>query len=140
MNVLPGSLGDLYGDFVLDPKTETNALCSVIRLIPCVYLNKNNPAFPPKTTAETLLSQIDTENTLANHKRLLEFIRDKIWPRVKWKSQLPLSVTTLQHHVWRANLYLKQISNPHATPPDAEGTVLCEKCGFVSADGKPAFD
>ena len=44
----PGSLSDLYGDFVLDPETETNALCSVIRLISCVYLSKNKPAFPLK--------------------------------------------------------------------------------------------
>ena len=35
---------------------------------------------------------------------------------------------------------MRQISNSHATPPDAEGTVSCEKRGFVSADGKPAFD
>ena len=90
---IPGSLGDLYGDFVLDPETETNALCSVIRLISCVYLNKNKLAFPPKTTAEALLSQIDTGNILANHKRLSEVIRDKIWPRVTSESQLPPSVT-----------------------------------------------
>ena len=34
----PGSPGDLYGDFVLDPETETNALCSVTRLTSSVYL------------------------------------------------------------------------------------------------------
>ena len=49
----PGSLGDLYDDFVSDPETETNALCSVTRLISCVYLNTSKPAFPPKITAET---------------------------------------------------------------------------------------
>ena len=54
----PGSLGDLCGDFVLDTEAETNALCSVIRLISCVYLSKNKPAFPPKTTFEALLSQL----------------------------------------------------------------------------------
>ena len=111
----PGSLGDLYGDFVLDPETETNALCSVIRLISCVYLSKHKPAFPPKITAKALLSQIDTGNILANHKRLLEVMRDKIWHRVTSQSQLPPSVTALQRHVWRANLYLRQISNSHAT-------------------------
>ena len=73
----PGSLGDLYVDFVSDTKTEINAFCSVIWHISSVYLNKIKPAFPPKTTAETLLSQIDTENFLENHKRLLEAIRGK---------------------------------------------------------------
>ena len=97
------------------------------------------PAFPPKTISETLLSQIDTGNILANHKRLLEAIRGKIWPRVT-ESQLPPTVTALQRHVWKAILYLRQISNSHAVPLDSEGTVLCEKCGYVSADGKPTFD
>ena len=47
----PGSLvSDLYCDFVSDPETETNASCSVIRLISCVYLSKNKPPFRPKTT------------------------------------------------------------------------------------------
>ena len=85
----PGSLGDLYVDFVSDPETEINALCYVIRLISSVYLNKNKPAFPPETTVETLLSQIDTGNILANHKRLLEAITGKMWPRVTSESQLP---------------------------------------------------
>ena len=59
-----GSLGDTYDDFVSDPETETNALCSIILQIPCMYLNTSKPAFPPKTTAETLLSHIDTGKPL----------------------------------------------------------------------------
>ena len=106
-----------------------------------MYLNTSKSASPPKTTSETLLlSQIDTGNILANHKRHLEVIRDTIWPRVTSVSHLPPSVTALQRHVWRPILYLRQISNSHATPLDAEGTLLCEKCGYVNADGKAAFD
>ena len=93
------SLGDLYADFVSDPETETNALSSVMRLISCVYLKKNKPAFQPKTTAETLLSQTDMGNILANQKRLLAGIKDKIWPRVTSESQLLPSVTALQRQV-----------------------------------------
>ena len=119
-----GSPGDLYGDFASDPETETNALCSVIRLIFGVYLNTSKPALPPKTTVEILLSQLYTRNILANHKRLLKVIRDKIWPRVTPESQLPPSVTALQRHTWRAILYSRQISNPHATPLDAVSTAL----------------
>ena len=107
----PGSLGDLYDDFVSDPETETNALCSVIRLVSCVYLNTSKRAFQAKTTAETFLSQIDTGNILANHKRPLEAIRDKIWPRVTSQSRLTPTVTALHRHVWKAILYLRQISN-----------------------------
>ena len=61
------------------------------------FLCVSKPVFPPKTIAETLLSQIDTENILANQKRLLEAIRGKIWPRVTSGSQLPPSVTALQN-------------------------------------------
>ena len=121
----PGSLDDLYGDFVSDPETERNTLCSVIRLISCMYLNTSKPMFPPKTTAETLLSQVDIRNILAKHKRLLEVIRDKIWRRVRTsiKKSTTRSVTALQRHVYRAILYVRQIYNSHPTPLDGEGTV-----------------
>ena len=118
----PGSPSDLYSDKKCF--TETNVLCSIIRMISGVYLNTGKFAFPPKTTAGTLLSQIYPGNILANHKRLLEVIRDKILPRVTPESQLPPSVTALQRYAWRAIMYLRQISNPHATPLEAEGTVL----------------
>ena len=52
----PSSLSDRYVDFVSDPETDINALCSVIRLISSVYLNKNKLAFPPKTSRDTTIT------------------------------------------------------------------------------------
>ena len=123
----PGSLGVWWFCFKSRDWNKRIVLCNSANFL-CV----SKPAFPPKTTAETLLSQIDTGNILGNHERLLEAIGGKIWSRVTSESQLPPSVTALENHVWRATLYFRQTSNPHTIRLDSEGTVLCEKCGYVS--------
>ena len=120
-----GSPDDLHGDFASDPETETNALCFVIRAdFRYVSKHKQTCVSIQNNCRNITITKSYIGNILANHKQLLEVIRGKIWPRVTPESQLPPSITALQRHTWRAILYWRQMSNPHATPLDAVGTAL----------------
>ena len=102
-----------YGDFICCNSEEApgtvadieseSALLSFFRLVGCTYFRKHKPVFLPSyPMPATIFNSLykDHQTPLTHHRIWLQFIRERVWSRIKYEEEMIPSADALERH-WK---------------------------------------
>ena len=97
---------------------------SFIRLVECTYFKKHKSAFlPTYPTPMTLFNSLanNSGNSPLQHSTWLEFLRERIWSKIKYEEEMIPSDDALERHwkraCWVINVWRQSMHNNIIYPP-----------------------
>ena len=117
-NQAPGTLTDA---------SNTLGFFSFLRLVGCTYFRKHKSAFLPSYTSPMMLFNsfsVEGQTALHHHTVWLDFLRERIWSKIKYEEEMIPSTDALKRHrmrsCWIVSVW-RQATENHITYPSLEG-------------------
>ena len=123
------SNSDLVPGTLTDTDPDSQGILSFLRLVGCTYFRKHKSVFLPSySTPMTLFNSLEKDNqtTHTHHTAWLDFLRERIWSRIKYEEEMIPSDDALQRH-WKRSCWVvsvwRQATQNHIiyTPLDGNG-------------------
>ena len=118
-NQTPGMLTDTI--------PNSFGLFSFLRLVGCTYFRKHKSAFLPSYTSPIMLFNsfsVEGRTALDLHTSWLDFLRERIWSKIKYEEEMIPSTDALRRHwmrtCWVASVWSQTIEN-NIMYPSLEG-------------------
>lgn len=108
-------------------KSHSNGLLAFARLVGCAYYKKHKSAFIPTYPTPNSLyhaMEIPGSDVATQHKKFLQFLRERVWAKVKYEEEMMPSDEALARHwkrsEWVLNVWAQSTSNSITYPPLTE--------------------